>query len=87
MLNQRYTNHNWGALHTRMLHKRGSAALPLAAGRENIIALIALNKLINSLHFSPVSFQRKPLERLQIQNPETSMKKRSAPVETLTLDL
>jgi len=37
MLNQLYTNHNWGALHARMLHKRESAALPLAAGRENLL--------------------------------------------------
>ena len=51
------------------------------------ILLIIINKLINCFQFSPVSFQRKPLEGLQVQSPETSMRERSAPTEFRTLDL
>ena len=39
---------------------------------------------INCFQFSPVSFQRKPLDGLQVQSPETSMRKRSAPAEFRT---
>ena len=45
-----------------------------------------INKQMNCFQFSPVPFRRKPLERLQAQSPGTSMRKRSAPVETQTLD-
>ena len=41
------------------------------------------NKLFQ---FLPVPFQRKPLEGLQVQSPETSMRKRGAPVKTQTLN-
>ena len=41
---------------------------------------ILKNKFINCFQFSPVPFQRKPLEGLQVQSPETSLRKRSAPI-------
>ena len=34
-----------------------------------------IHKFINCFQFSPVPFQRKPLEGLQVQSPETSMRK------------
>ena len=48
---------------------------------QELFIIIIINKLVNCFQFSPVPSQRKPLEGLQVQSPETSMRKRSAPTE------
>ena len=46
---------------------------------SKVSCIIVIN-IKNRFQFSPVPFLRKPLEGLQVQSPETSMRKRSASV-------